>query len=168
MTDRDRRVVRDDGKEFASLEATGAATYGMLRCGAGIARAIRTGGKAGGHRWRCARGCEPREEGPDASRGRWTERERWRLATLWPRHGRGWEGWAEALPGRTPDAIEAMARKMGLRPKPRRGAWTRAEETVLLCGLMDMARETGRTPGAIVTRLGHLRSAAKQGERGVR
>lgn len=87
MTDRDRRVVRDDGKEFASLEAAGAATYGMLRCGAGIARAIRTGGKAGGHRWRCARGCEPREEGPDASRGRWTERERWRLATLWPRHG---------------------------------------------------------------------------------
>nr|DAI67856.1 MAG TPA: Myb-like DNA-binding domain [Caudoviricetes sp.] len=168
MTDRDRRVVRDDGKAFVSLEAAGAATYGRLRCGAGIARAIRTGGKAGGHRWRYARGCEPREEGPDASRGRWTERERWRLATLWPRHGRDWEGWAEALPGRTPDAIEAMARKMGLRPKPRRGAWTRAEETVLLRGLMDMARETGRTPGAIVTRLGHLRSAAKREERGVR
>ena len=138
MTDRDCRVVRDDGKAFVSLEAAGAATYGRLRCGAGIARAIRTGGKAGGHRWRYALGCEPREEGP------------------------------EALPGRTIDAIEAMARKMGLRPKPRRGAWTRAEESVLLRGLMDMARETGRTPGAIVTRLGHLRSAAKQGERGVR
>lgn len=164
MTDRGCRVVHDDGKEFASLEAAGAATYGRLRCGAGIARAIRTGGKAGGHRWRY----EPREEGPDASRGRWTERERWRLATLWPRHGRDWDGWAEALPGRTPDAIEAMARKMGLRPKPRRGAWTRAEETVLLRGLMDMARKTGRTPGAIVTRLGHLRSAAKREERGVR
>lgn len=168
MTDRECRVVRDDGKAFASLEAAGAATYGRLRCGAGIARAIRTGGKAGGHRWRYALGCESREEGSEASGGRWTERERWRLATLWPRHGREWDGWAEALPGRTPDAIEAMARKMGLRPKPRRGAWTRAEETVLLRGLMDMARETGRTPGAIVTRLGHLRSAVKQGERGVR
>ena len=129
---------------------------------------VRDDGKAGGHRWRYARGCEPRGEGPDASRGRWTERERWRLATLWPRHGREWEGWAEALPGRTIDAIEAMARKMGLRPKPRRGAWTRAEETVLLRGLMGMARETGRTPGAIVARLGHLRTAAKQGERGAR
>lgn len=96
MTDRDCRVVRDDGK-------------------------------AGGRRWRYARGCEPREEGSEASGGRWTERERWRLATLLPRHGREWDGWAEALPGRTPDAIEAMARKMGLRPKPRgaRGRWRR-------------------------------------------
>lgn len=111
-------------------------------------------------------GCRADEPPTEASGGRWTERERWRLATLWPRHGRDWEGWAEALPGRTPDAIEAMARKMGLRSKPRRGAWTRAEETVLLRGLMGMARETGRTPGAIVARLGHLRSAAKQGERG--
>ena len=123
-------------------------------------------GKAGGHRWRYARGCQPRGEGPEASGGRLTERERWRLATLWPRYGRDWDGWAEALPGRTPDAIEAMARKMGLRPKPRRGAWTRAEETVLLRGLMGMARETGRTPGAIVARLGHLRSAAKREGRG--
>ena len=40
------------------------------------------------------------------------------------------------------------------------------EETVLLRGLMGMARETGRTPGAIVARLGHLKTAAKQGERG--
>lgn len=29
-----------------------------------------------------------------------------------------------------------------------------------------VAGETGRTPGAIVTRLGHLRSAAKREERG--
>lgn len=130
------------------------------------AQGVGDDGKAGGHHWRHARACEPRGEGPDAPRGRWTERERWRLATLLPRHGREWDGWAEALPGRTLDAIEAMARKMGIRPKPRRGAWTRAEDAVLLRGLMGMARETGRTPGAIVARLGHLRSAAKQGERG--
>lgn len=111
-------------------------------------------------------GCRADAPPTEVSGGRWTERDRWRLATLWPRHGREWEGWAEVLPGRTIDAIEAMARKMGLRPKPRRGAWTRAEETVLLRGLMGMARETGRTPGAIVARLGHLRTAAKQGERG--
>lgn len=169
--DWDFRVVRDDGKVFASLDAAGAATYGRLRCGSGIARAIRTGGKAGGHHWRYVRGYEPRESRepePEEPGGRWAERERWRLATLWPRHGRDWDGWAEALPGRTPDAIEAMARKMRLRPKPRRGAWTRAEETVLLRGLMRMSQETGRTPGAIVARLGHLRTAAKQGERGVR
>lgn len=168
MADRGIRVVRDDGKAFASLEAAGAFTYGRLRCGAGIAQAIRTGDRAGGHHWRYARACEPREEGSEAPLGRWTERERWRLATLWPRHGRDWDGWPEVLPGRTPDAIEAMAWKMGLRPKPRSGAWTRAEEAVILRGLMDMARETGRTPGAIVTRLGHLRSAAKREERGAR
>lgn len=122
----------------------------------------RTGGKAGGHRWRYVRGYEPREPAPGEPGGRWTERERWRLATLWPQHGRDWDGWAEALPGRTPDAIEAMARKMRLRPKPRMCAWTRAEETVLLRGLMRMSQETGRTPAAIVARLGHLRTAAKQ------
>lgn len=33
---------------------------------------------------------------------------------------------------------------------------------------MEMAQETGRTPGAMVARLGHLKTAAKHGERGAR
>lgn len=33
---------------------------------------------------------------------------------------------------------------------------------------MGTAQETGRAPGAMVARLGHLRTAAKQGERGAR
>lgn len=159
--DCDFRVVSDDGKAFTSLDAAGASAYGKPRCGSGIARAIKTGGKAGGHHWRYAHGYEP-----GGSRRRWTERERWRLATLWPQHGRDWDGWAEALPGRTPDAIEAMARKMGLRPRPRTGAWTRSEDAVILRDLMRMAQETGRTPGSIVARLVHLKTAAKQRESG--
>lgn len=63
----------------------------------------------------------------------WSDAERWTLAALWDGHGKWWDGWAKALPGRTPDAIADKASEMGL-------AWKRPPRQV------DARR--GRLPAA--------------------
>lgn len=45
----------------------------------------------------------------DSARRPWSDAERWVLASLWDGHGKWWDGWAKALPGRTPDAIADQA-----------------------------------------------------------
>lgn len=41
----------------------------------------------------------------------WTMAELDALRRLYPSHGCRWEGWGRLLPGRTPDAMVAMARE---------------------------------------------------------
>ena len=152
------RVVRDDGMEFPTLEAAGRLTYGACNRGAGISRAIQTGGTAGGHHWCYRRDHEPhvvtrceRYWTP------WTEAEEVRLATLWPLHGYYWEGWPEALPGRSRQSIKARAQRMGLRSELRRNGWTTSEDRLVLKALLDVAARTGRAPGAVIARMDALR-----------
>lgn len=152
------RVVRDDGMEFPTLEAAGRLTYGACNRGAGISRAIQTGGTAGGHHWCYRRDHEPhvvtrceRYWTP------WTEAEDVRLATLWPLHGYYWEGWPEALPGRSRQSIKARAQRMGLRSELRRNGWTRSEDRLVLKALLDVASRTGSAPGAVIARMDALR-----------
>ena len=158
------RVVRDDGMRFATFEEAGARTYGACRRGGSISRACETGGMAGGHRWRYGPDYAPNQRGLPTNQA-WTEEERRRLSELWPEHGRDWDGWASALPGHTPSAVEAQARSMGLRVKRRRNQWTKVEDAAILRTLLRLSRETGRTPGAIVGRLDALRRAQRAKER---
>ena len=48
---RKRNVVRDDGVVFENMGEASLRTYGALGFESNIKRAIRTGGRAGGHRW---------------------------------------------------------------------------------------------------------------------
>ena len=44
----------------------------------------------------------------------WSEAEDRAVAVYYPRHGTGWEGWAEVLPNRTKRAIAARAARIGV------------------------------------------------------
>ena len=48
---RKRNVVRDDGVVFESMGDASFNTYGSYGFSSNIKRAIRTGGRAGGHHW---------------------------------------------------------------------------------------------------------------------
>ena len=76
----------------------------------------------------------------------WTRAELDALRRLYPSHGPRWEGWARLLPGRTPDAMAAMAHKLGC---PRRRdalrGFSRADAACAARHLRAMAEETGRS-----------------------
>jgi hypothetical protein len=44
----------------------------------------------------------------------WSKEEDNAVRTFYPRHGTMWVGWAEVLPGRTPTAVGARARRLGV------------------------------------------------------
>lgn len=73
----------------------------------------------------------------------WTTEEIETLRECYESHGICWDGWAEALPGRTIDSIKQRASKMGLR---NRRPWTDSERAIVLAHVMRAAKEIGRTP----------------------
>ena len=58
----------------------------------------------------------------------WDARETATLLALYPPHGPDWDGWAEALPGRTRDAICVKARRMGVHRRGCGGRWAGWED----------------------------------------
>lgn len=94
----------------------------------------------------------------------WTEAERWTLATLWEGHGKWWDGWAKALPGRSPAAIADKASEMGLAWKRPREKWTPEEDALLLRHVMEVAQRTGRKPSSVASRVATLRRVAKRAD----
>lgn len=75
---------------------------------------------------------------------RWTKDEDAVLREHFAKHGRGWDGWALVLPGRSQQAIYTRASKLGLssgrRPAPAR--------VVRVCKDCSFWRERGLLPGA--------------------
>lgn len=47
-------VIRDDGKRYSSISAAAKANYGYVGARTSIRHAIKTRGKAAGHKWRDA------------------------------------------------------------------------------------------------------------------
>lgn len=94
----------------------------------------------------------------------WTEAERWTLAALWDGHGKWWDGWAKALPGRGPAAIADKASEMGLAWKRPREKWTPEEDALLLRHVMEVSQRTNRSPSSVAARVCALRNKAKAGD----
>ena len=100
----------------------------------------------------------------DSARRPWSDAERWVLASLWDGHGKWWDGWAKALPGRSPTAIADQAQAMGLTWKRPRDKWTPEEDACLLRHIMEVSQETGRAPGSVASRVAVLRRSAKRAD----
>ena len=94
----------------------------------------------------------------------WTDAERWALAALWDGHGKFWDGWADALPGRSPAAIAAQAQLMGLTWKRKREPWTPEEDACVLRCVLDAAQRTGRAPSAVAGRVAALKRRAARSD----
>lgn len=94
----------------------------------------------------------------------WSDAERWTLAALWDGHGKWWDGWAKALPGRTPDAIADQAQAMGLAWKRPRDKWTPEEDALLLRHVMEVSQRTNRSPSSVAARVRALRDKARAGD----
>lgn len=60
---------------------------------------------------------------------KYTDEEAKTLRSLYPLHGSVWDGWAEALPGRTQGSISSMAIKLGLKAPSSR--WTTSDDAVV-------------------------------------
>lgn len=73
----------------------------------------------------------------------WTTKEIETLRECHEEHGISWDGWAEALPGRSMEAIRQRASKLGLR---KRRPWTDRERAAVVRAVLDVAREIGRPP----------------------
>lgn len=58
----------------------------------------------------------------------WDDREDSLVKKHYPVHGKGWDGWREVLPGRSPEAITARATRIGASRRPR---WTAEEDDSL-------------------------------------
>lgn len=99
-----------------------------------------------------------------AERRPWSDAKRWVLASLWDGHGKWWDGWAKALPGRTPDAIADQAQVMGLTWKRPRDKWAPEEDALLLRHIMEVAQRTGRKPSSVASRVATLRRSAKRAD----
>lgn len=82
------------------------------------------------------------------------------------RHGKGWPGWAEGLPGRTWAAVKLRAMRLGV-PLGRGGhgsrRWTEEEDRRLSALLAGAALSLGRTEEAVAHRM--RRIAEKRQER---
>ena len=100
----------------------------------------------------------------DSARRPWSDAERWVLASLWDGHGKWWDGWAKALPGRTPDAIADKASEMGLAWKRPRDKWTPEEDALLLRHVMEVSQRTNRSPSSVAARVRALRDKARAGD----
>lgn len=94
----------------------------------------------------------------------WSDAERWVLVSLWDGHGKWWDGWAKALPGRTPDAIADQSQVMGLTWKRPRDKWAPEEDALLLRHIMEVSQETGRAPSSVASRVAVLRRSAKRAD----
>lgn len=81
----------------------------------------------------------------------WTAEEDEALRGLWPTHGKSWPEWETRLPGRTPNALESRARRLGLR----RAAvpWTRRQLLCLSGCLRKAAAACGHEPAECVRML---------------
>ena len=93
----------------------------------------------------------------------WTMAELDALRRLYPSHGCRWEGWGRLLPGRTPDALVAMAHKLGC---PRRRdalrGFSRADAACAARHLRAMAEETGHTTSQCAALVGVALAAANE------
>lgn len=93
----------------------------------------------------------------------WTRAELDALRRLYPSHGCRWEGWGRLLPGRTPDAMVAMAHKLGC---PRRRdalrGFSRADAACAARHLRAMAEETGHTTSQCAALVGVALAAANE------
>lgn len=96
---------------------------------------------------------------------RWTADELDRLARLYLAHGMGWDGWDEALPGRSRNAIATMVGRLGAR---RHGRWTAREEAEALRGLVAISRRLGRPPDAVLAHMRTMRARHREAARAER
>lgn len=62
---------------------------------------------------------------------RFTAAEDAALRRLFPEHGADWDGWADALPGRSVDSIRNRAGRIGVRKAVRKDGWTAEEDAEL-------------------------------------
>lgn len=96
----------------------------------------------------------------------WTTREIDTLRECHSLHGISWDGWAEALPGRSLNAIKQRACKLGLR---KHRPWTDRERAVVLRAILDASGEIGRTPVACASMaLSLIRDERERRRRGER
>ena len=93
----------------------------------------------------------------------WTRAELDALRRLYPSHGRNWDGWARLLPGRTPDAMVAMANKLGCpRLRDALRGFSRADAACAARHLRAMAEETGHTTSQCAALVGVALAAANE------
>lgn len=109
---------------------------------------------------------------------RWTESEDQLLRENLPKHGPGWKGWADLLPGRTPAAILARKGTLGIegprsKPAPRTKLWVRADPvprqwtdeqrlTLVDCA-REMAAKTGHPLSECTAELKRLTEEYRRG-----
>ena len=89
----------------------------------------------------------------------WSDEEKATLRRLWATHGPYWDGWADELPGRSAKAIHSMACKLCLTKQ--RNRWTPEEDVKVLKHVVAAAKETGRSPYAVASRLQYLKNHAR-------
>ena len=100
-----------------------------------------------------------------ARAARWSPEEDAALRELWAEHASTWDGWSEALPGRTAGAIMQRAKKLRLRtPRSRPGSlWTREQDRQAVLALRDACERTGMAPAQVLNRLRYLLFKARGG-----
>lgn len=98
----------------------------------------------------------------------WTAREDAILRELIPKHGPSWAGWRKELPNRTPDAIAARRKTLGLKgPRGRYGGtrkqsmkpraeWTEQQRCAMLFHATAMAKDSGHTFAECIAELARL------------
>lgn len=94
----------------------------------------------------------------------WTTGEEDALRRYYPEHGPSWDGWGKMLPRRSRNSISQHACKLGVKclyrgPK----SWTKAQDRMAVAMLVEVCKETHRSPDAVISRLRWLVRKGKTG-----